>query len=185
VCLRISSAANPSRQTRGHRLPDQQRNVFDKKHIRSSRTESVNSILFRMFRLDRERVRRLTDERSASLQLSISRPGALFKSIPMRGPRHNRDQRPGLSFSGNQFTLSVDRRTAVFYRVFFEHFGFPRAKKIWCFPLGSIPRRILAMKKLARLMIATLVLLSAVSISSFADGGAPPPMCAPGYCGGK
>lgn len=41
------------------------------------------------------------------------------------------------------------------------------------------------MKKLARLMIATLVLLSAVSISSFADGGAPPPMCSPGHCGGK
>lgn len=38
------------------------------------------------------------------------------------------------------------------------------------------------MKKMVRLMLATLVLLSAVSISSFADGGAPPPMCAPGHC---
>ena len=41
------------------------------------------------------------------------------------------------------------------------------------------------MKKMVRVMIATLVLLSAVSISSFADGGAPPPMCSPGHCGGK
>ena len=39
------------------------------------------------------------------------------------------------------------------------------------------------MKKMARLMLATLVLLSAVSISSFADGGAPTPLCSPGHCG--
>ena len=31
------------------------------------------------------------------------------------------------------------------------------------------------MKKMVRLMVVTLVLLSAVSISSFADGGAPTP----------
>jgi hypothetical protein len=41
------------------------------------------------------------------------------------------------------------------------------------------------MKKMVRLMVVTLVLLSAVSISSFADGGAPTPMCSPGHCGGK
>jgi hypothetical protein len=42
---------------------------------------------------------------------------------------------------------------------------------------------MLPMKKMIRLMLATLVLLSAVSISSFADGGAPTPMCSPGHCG--
>lgn len=41
------------------------------------------------------------------------------------------------------------------------------------------------MKKIVRLMVVTLVLLSAASISSFADGGAPTPMCSPGHCGGK
>jgi hypothetical protein len=41
------------------------------------------------------------------------------------------------------------------------------------------------MKKMVRLILATLVLLSAVSISSYADGGAPTPLCSPGHCGGK
>jgi hypothetical protein len=41
------------------------------------------------------------------------------------------------------------------------------------------------MKKMVRLMLATLVLLGAVSTSSFAAGGAPTPMCSPGNCPGK
>jgi hypothetical protein len=36
------------------------------------------------------------------------------------------------------------------------------------------------MKKIVRLMLATPVLLGAISTASFADGGAPPPMCSPG-----
>ena len=40
--------------------------------------------------------------------------------------------------------LSVDRRELVSHRAFFEHFGFPRGRKIW-WPMrvGSIPRRVL------------------------------------------
>jgi hypothetical protein len=41
------------------------------------------------------------------------------------------------------------------------------------------------MKKIVRLTLATLVLLDAISTASFADGGAPPPICSPGHCGGK
>jgi hypothetical protein len=67
----------------------------------------------------------------------------------------------------------------------FRTFRISSWKKNIVFPLVSIPRRILPMKKMARLLIATLVLLSAVSISSFADGGAPTPLCSPGHCGGK
>jgi hypothetical protein len=38
------------------------------------------------------------------------------------------------------------------------------------------------MKKMIHLLLATLLLLGAVSTSSFADGGAPRPMCSPGNC---
>jgi hypothetical protein len=38
------------------------------------------------------------------------------------------------------------------------------------------------MKKIMRLMLAALVLLGAVSTSSFAAGGAPMPNCSPGNC---
>jgi hypothetical protein len=41
------------------------------------------------------------------------------------------------------------------------------------------------MKKMIHLLLATLLLLGAVSTSSFADGGAKPPMCSPGNCPGK
>lgn len=41
------------------------------------------------------------------------------------------------------------------------------------------------MKNIARLLLATLVLLGAMSTASFADGGAPTPMCSPGHCPGK
>jgi hypothetical protein len=41
------------------------------------------------------------------------------------------------------------------------------------------------MKKMVHLMLVTLLLLGAVSTSSFADGGAPTPMCAPGHCPGR
>ena len=40
------------------------------------------------------------------------------------------------------------------------------------------------MKKLIHLMLATLLLLGAVSTTSFADGGAPRPVCSPGNCPG-
>ena len=72
---------------------------------------------------------------------------------------------------------------ALLDRALFEHFGFPRPKENMVLPERvAIPWRRFLMKKMVRLMLATLVLLSAVSISSFADGGAPPPMCAPGHC---
>jgi hypothetical protein len=41
------------------------------------------------------------------------------------------------------------------------------------------------MKKMVRLMLATLVLLSAVSISSFADGGAQRPRARRGIAAGS
>jgi hypothetical protein len=53
-------------------------------------------------------------------------------------------------------------------------------------PLGfSYPPEGTFMKNIARLMLATLVLLGAMSTASFADGGAPAPMCSPGHCPGK
>src|SRR5882724_3579406 len=102
-----------------------------------------------------------------------------------RNPQRNHPPTASLQCSNAPCALSVYRRAPVSHRAFFEHFGFHPAKKILCFRLVSIPRRILPMKKMARLLIATLVLLSAVSISSFADGGAPTPLCSPGHCGGK
>jgi hypothetical protein len=93
---------------------------------------------------------------------------------------------PPASFSGSrtQFALSVYRRAPVFHHAFFEHFEFPRAKKIWWFPVALIPRRFL-MKNVIRLVLATVLLLGAMSTSSLADGGAPMPLCSPGHCGGK
>jgi hypothetical protein len=41
------------------------------------------------------------------------------------------------------------------------------------------------MKKMVRLILATLLVLGAVSTVSFADGGAPAPMCSPKNCPGK
>jgi hypothetical protein len=41
------------------------------------------------------------------------------------------------------------------------------------------------MKKMVRLILATVMLLGAVSTVSFADGGAPPPMCSPKNCSGR
>jgi hypothetical protein len=38
------------------------------------------------------------------------------------------------------------------------------------------------MKKLIRLVLATLVLVGAVSTASKADGGSPMPTCSPGHC---
>ena len=38
------------------------------------------------------------------------------------------------------------------------------------------------MKKIARLLLITLVLVGAVSTASLADGGAPPAMCHPANC---
>jgi hypothetical protein len=38
------------------------------------------------------------------------------------------------------------------------------------------------MKMLVRFVIATLLLVGAVSTVSFADGGSPPPMCSPAKC---
>jgi|SRR4051795_1944612 hypothetical protein len=71
-------------------------------------------------------------------------------------------------------------------RAFFEHFSFLPSRKIWLPQRGSsIPWEIFIMKNIARLMLATLVLLGAMSTASFADGGAPAPMCSPGHCPGK
>src|SRR5882724_12485196 len=116
------------------------------------------------------------------------RPGALLSISAAshrqgrgktRNPRRNHPPTASLQCSNAPCALSVYRRAPVSHRAFFEHFGFHPAKKILCSRLVSIPRRILSMKKMARLLIATLVLLSAVSISSFADGGAPTPLCSP------
>jgi len=41
------------------------------------------------------------------------------------------------------------------------------------------------MKNVVRLILATLLVLGAVSTVSFADGGAPAPMCSPARCPGK
>lgn len=41
------------------------------------------------------------------------------------------------------------------------------------------------MKKMVHLLFVALLLLGAASTSSFADGGARPPMCSPGNCPGK
>ena len=41
------------------------------------------------------------------------------------------------------------------------------------------------MKTVIRLMLATLLLLGAMSTSSLAEGGAPTPMCSPGHCKGN
>ncbi len=41
------------------------------------------------------------------------------------------------------------------------------------------------MKETVRLIIATLVLVGSLSPALLADGGAPPPMCAPTQCKGK
>ena len=38
------------------------------------------------------------------------------------------------------------------------------------------------MKKMIHLLLLTLLLLGAMSTSSLADGGSPPPMCSPGNC---
>ncbi len=40
------------------------------------------------------------------------------------------------------------------------------------------------MKTVVRLMLATLLLLGAMSTSSLAEGGAPTPMCSPGIAKG-
>ena len=37
-------------------------------------------------------------------------------------------------------------------------------------------------KKIVRLLIAVMLLLGAVSTTSFADGGSPLPTCSPGHC---
>jgi hypothetical protein len=37
-------------------------------------------------------------------------------------------------------------------------------------------------KKIVRLLIAVMLLVGTVSTSSFADGGSPFPLCAPGQC---
>jgi len=47
------------------------------------------------------------------------------------------------------------------------------------------PTREFLMKKMVHLVLFTLVLLGAVSTSSFAEGGAPTPMCSPSKCPGK
>jgi hypothetical protein len=39
------------------------------------------------------------------------------------------------------------------------------------------------MKKIVHLVLATLLLLGAVSTTSLADGGAPRPTCSPNACG--
>ena len=41
------------------------------------------------------------------------------------------------------------------------------------------------MKKIVRLLIAALLLVGAVSTSSFADGGSPMPTCSPSKCPAK
>lgn len=38
------------------------------------------------------------------------------------------------------------------------------------------------MKKMVRLILAAMLLVGAVSTASFADGGAPAPMCSPSHC---
>lgn len=38
------------------------------------------------------------------------------------------------------------------------------------------------MKKFVRLLVVTLLLTFAMSTASFADGGAPTPLCSPGNC---
>jgi len=81
--------------------------------------------------------------------------------------------------------LSVDRRNSFFQREFFEHFGFPNPTKILLGRGVFCPPRGFLMKNIARLMLATLLLLGALSTTTFADGGAPPPMCSPSNCPGK
>ena len=38
------------------------------------------------------------------------------------------------------------------------------------------------MKKFIRLLVATLLLVGAISTASMADGGSPMPTCSPGHC---
>ena len=46
----------------------------------------------------------------------------------------------------------------------------------------EFPPEDIFMKKLAYLTLVTLLLLGAMSTATFADGGAPTPMCSPSHC---
>jgi len=58
-------------------------------------------------------------------------------------------------------------------------------KQYRVFQVERFPQEGVFVKNIVRLVLATLLLLGAVSTASFADGGAPTPMCAPSQCPGK
>jgi hypothetical protein len=59
------------------------------------------------------------------------------------------------------------------------------SRRYGVFQVEQFPQEGVLVKNIVRLVLATLLLLGAVSTASFADGGAPAPMCAPKNCTGK
>ena len=153
--------------------------------VRAPHLEESNQHTFRTIRVrGPDILRRLTDEPRPGETVEI-RGLVARQAWLLAADRAESLLKPGVRAVFTQLD-SVGRPTsAKFHRAFFEHFGFPGGEKIWCFRWVSIPRRGFLMKKLVRLMLATLVLLGAISTASFADGGAPPPMCSPSHCPGK
>src|ERR1700730_13537901 len=76
---------------------------------------------------------------------------------------------------------------------FVSHCGFPKSLDFRTFHSRSktqvkMPRSADrapeggTVKKIVRLLIAVMLLIGAVSTTSFADGGSPLPTCSPGHC---
>jgi hypothetical protein len=81
--------------------------------------------------------------------------------------------------------LSVDRRLRDSASRVFRTLQNLRKKKSMVTGVVLNRTREFLMKKMVHLVLFTLVLLGGISSSSFAEGGAPPPMCSPSHCPGK
>jgi hypothetical protein len=112
------------------RQPEQKRSVFVEKHVWLNWLKPATSILFWVFQVG---VRPLSsvDRRSeprcnAGVNLNLP-PAKVSEESGIQAESSSSHKFETFK----RFSLSVNRRAAVFHRAFFEDFGFPPAKKIW------------------------------------------------------
>jgi hypothetical protein len=113
------------------RQPGAKRSVFVEKHVLLNWLKPATSILFRVFQVGGRPLssvdRRSKPRCNAGVNLNLA-PAKVSEESGIKAESSSSHKFE--TFKG-RFGLSVDRRAAVFHRAFFEHFGFPPAKKIW------------------------------------------------------
>jgi hypothetical protein len=135
------------------------RSVFVEKHVLLNWLKPGTSILFRVFQVG-VRPPSSVDRRSepqCHAGVNLNLPPA--KVSEESGIKAESSSSHKFETFKPRFSLSVDRREVVFHRACSNTSDFLPEKNM----VGDISRRMLPMKRVVRLMFATLVLLGAIS----------------------